>query len=73
MFHTKIDGSRKDNLPVLNLSKTELYELATKTYRENSPALNKEAGEIIAILKEYVTDTSKYKGFNIIEPLCEEN
>jgi Alkyl sulfatase and related hydrolases len=73
VFYTQTDGSRKDGLPVLNLSKTELYELATKTYKEDSPALSKEAGEIIAILKEYVTDTSKYKGFNIIEPLCEEN
>ena len=73
VFYTQTDGSRKDGLPVLNLSKTELYGLATKTYKEDSPALSKEAGEIIAILKEYVTDTSKYKGFNIIEPLCEEN
>lgn len=73
VFHTQINNSNKPGeIPVLELSKTELYELATKTYTENTCQDSKEASEIIAILKEYVTDTSQYKGFNIIEPLNAE-
>lgn len=34
--------------------------------------ITKEAAEIIAILKEYVTDTSQYKGFSIIGTLNAE-
>lgn len=34
--------------------------------------ITKEAAEIIAILKEYVTDTSQYKGFNIIGTLTSQ-
>ena len=71
VFHTQINDSQKPGgVPVLTLSKTELYELATKTYNEDtSSGFNEDAREIISILKEYVTDTSQYKGFNIIEPL----
>lgn len=71
VFHTQINDSQKPGgIPVLTLSKTELYELATKTYNEDtSSGFNEDAREIISILKEYVTDTSQYKGFNIIEPL----
>lgn len=73
VFHTPINNSRKPaDIPVLDLSKTELYSLATKTYKENTCKGSGNVEEIIAILKEYVTDTSKYKGFNIIEPLEEE-
>lgn len=73
IFHTEIkDGKKPAGIPVINLSKTELYEIATKTYKEDASQLDKEASQIIGILKEYVTDTSKYRGFNIIEPLAEE-
>ena len=73
VFHTKADGNRTDGLPVITLSKTELYELATKAYKGDGCSFSKDAEEIIAIFKEYVTDTRIYKGFNIIEPLCAGN
>ncbi len=101
VFHAKINENEKPyGIPVLDLSKAELYELATGTYDINcNPCISGNANgnsangnfangnfansnfansnfansnfamEIILELKEYVTDTSKYKGFNIIEPL----
>ncbi len=101
VFHAKINENEKPyGIPVLDLSKAELYELATGTYDINcNPCISGNANgnsangnfangnfansnfansnfansnfamEIILVLKEYVTDTSKYKGFNIIEPL----
>lgn len=73
VFHTKIgEDNKPEGVPLLCLSNTELYELATKTYACDTCEGSPDAAEIIAILREYVTDTKKYKGFNIIEPLKPE-
>ena len=72
ILHTEITEEQiPEGVPVVLLTKTDLYELATKQYLR----MIDEAGEqkeIIDILQEYVTDTSKYGSFHIIEPLEED-
>jgi len=75
IFHTEInpeDNGKYKDIPVLELSKTDIYNLAVKKYKEDgnlSLDRDKEAREIISILEEYVTDLGQYSNFNIIEPL----
>lgn len=63
--------SEKDvpkGLTLVELSKTELYELATKQYKNTHPQ-SKEAQHILDLFNDVVVDTAQYHNFNIIEPL----
>jgi alkyl sulfatase BDS1-like metallo-beta-lactamase superfamily hydrolase len=58
-----------EGTPVLKLSKKDLYDIATKNFDASSGEFSDEEKEIIDIFDRYITDLSKYKNFNIIEPI----
>jgi alkyl sulfatase BDS1-like metallo-beta-lactamase superfamily hydrolase len=62
-----------EDTPVIRLSKKDLYDIATKNFDVSSGEFSKEEKEILDIFDRYITDLSKYKNFNIIEPLQEES
>ncbi|MGN0483783.1 MAG: alkyl sulfatase dimerization domain-containing protein [Lachnospiraceae bacterium] len=51
------------------LSKPELYELATKQYKNSHQQPSADAQRILELIEETVVDTAKYGHFNIIEPV----
>lgn len=72
VFHDQIKKSKIPNgATVVRLSKTDLYELATKSYK-NDKCSDQNEKEIIQMFQQFIVDTSKYRNFNIIEPLSED-
>jgi alkyl sulfatase BDS1-like metallo-beta-lactamase superfamily hydrolase len=57
------------DVPVIELSKKDLYDIAIRSFDPSSRELSKAEKEIIDIFDKYITDISDYKNFNIIEPL----
>lgn len=58
-----------ENVPVLSVTRSELYDLATKQYQHKDKKQDEKVEKILKILQTYVVDTGKYRNFNIIEPL----
>lgn len=59
------------HVPVISMTRLELYDLATKQYQIKDRNLDDKAANILELLQTYVVDTGKYRNFNIIEPLAE--
>jgi alkyl sulfatase BDS1-like metallo-beta-lactamase superfamily hydrolase len=72
VLHSPIECNEiPENIPVLRLTKKNLYDIATKSFASSSGEFSDEEKEIIDIFDRYITDLSKYKNFNIIEPIKE--
>lgn len=72
VFHGQIKKSKIPNgATVVRLYKTDLYELATKSYK-NENCSDQNEKEIIQMFQRFIVDTSKYRNFNIVEPLSED-
>ena len=72
VLHEEIEKDAvPEGVPVISVSRLELYDLATKQYHKQTEHLNEKAAGILKILEEYVVDTGKYRNFNIIEPLAD--
>lgn len=56
---------------VISVTKTELYLLAVKKYDQKHKQ-EENAERILSWLENYIVDTSKYRNFNLIEPLAEQ-
>lgn len=56
---------------VVTVAKTELYLLAVKKY-DRKHKQEERAERILDLLESYVVDTSKYRNFNLIEPLADQ-
>lgn len=70
VLHVKINASdiHEDDITV-KLSVQELYQLAAGKYRSSENKVRTgEERQILDILDKYVTDTSAYSNFNIMEP-----
>ena len=73
LLHEEIEKDTvPEGVPVISVSRLELYDLATNQYHKQTDHLDEKAAGILRILEEYVVDTGKYRNFNIIEPLAEE-
>lgn len=69
LLHTRIEKDQiPSGIPVLLLTKSDIYDLATKQYLRSFGA-DGEGKEIIDLLQEYVVNTNQYRNFNLIEPL----
>ncbi|MGN0483781.1 MAG: alkyl sulfatase dimerization domain-containing protein [Lachnospiraceae bacterium] len=68
ILHDLADGTNGyETDEIIFLTKQELYDLATKQYTEKNPG-TVQASKLQNI-QSYVVDTSKYKNFNLIEPI----
>lgn len=56
---------------VVVLTQTELYLLAIRQYERNRNQEDERAEQILDLLETYIVDTSKYRNFNLIEPVEE--
>lgn len=71
LFHAKTAAENVSReAAVIDLSKTELYLLAVGKY-ERKHQFSEKAEQILDWLEAYIVDTSKYRNFNLIEPLAE--
>lgn len=67
LLHDKV--SRFDeNIPVISISKTELYELAAGQGYSGEPQ-SSAADEILKTLQKYIVDLTKYGDFELIKPI----
>lgn len=70
VMHERIQKAAiPENVPVFSVTKSELYDLATKQYQNKDKKQDEKADKILEILQTYVVETGKYRNFNIIEPL----
>lgn len=63
----------KEKLPkdlvIISLTKSELYDIATKQFQPNAHTFDEAAKEILDIFDTYVVDTAAFRNFNLIEPI----
>ena len=71
ILHEKV--SKKDineKEEIASVTKTQLYQLAVKKYTEENPS-DKGKNPALELIEQYVTDTSLYKNFHLIEPIAQ--
>lgn len=69
LYTPLLEKAKGENLTEIIMTKTELYDLASKNYHGDLSIYTGEQQRLIKILEDYVVDISKYSNFNIIEPL----
>lgn len=57
---------------VVVVTQTELYLLSVRQYDRKRRQEDERAEQILDLLETYIVDTSKYRNFNLIEPLAVE-